>query len=119
MSDLQIFQKIAGKRPETQILIKWGKKTELTISGIAVRLLWRAAAAGLTPIRLPRAQNEASSCPGIFSRTLPTRVAFTVSLAPPVHPSPIFLTDTENLQDVVQFQQGHVQGQFGIIGEVS
>jgi len=38
-----------------------------------------------------------------------------MSLAPPVHPSPIFLTDTENLYDVVQF----AQGQFGIIGEVS
>jgi len=38
-------------------------------------------------------RNEASSCPGIFSRLS----AFTVSLAPPVHPSPIFLTDTENL----------------------
>jgi len=41
-----------------------------------------------------------------------------MSLAPPVLPSPIFLTDTENLQDVVQFQQGYAQGQFGIIEEV-
>jgi len=40
------------------------------ICGMAVRLLWRAAAAGLAPLRLPRARNKASSCPGIFSRTL-------------------------------------------------
>jgi len=33
-------------------------------------------------------------------------------LAPPFHPSPIFLTD------VGQFQQDHAQGQFGVIGEV-
>jgi len=45
--------------------------------------------------------------------------AFTLSLAPPVHPSPIFLTDTENLYDVVQFQHVHAQGQFGVLGEVS
>jgi len=42
-----------------------------------------------------------------------------MSQAPLVHPFPIFLTDTENLQDVVQFQQGHAQGQFGIIWQVS
>ena len=41
---------------------------------------------------------------------------FTMSLAPPVFPSPIFLTDTYklwlNFEDLVQFQQGHAQGQF-------
>jgi len=42
--------------------------------------------------RVRKIRNEASSCLGIFSRTL----RFTMSLAPPVHPSPIFLTDTEN-----------------------
>jgi len=42
-----------------------------------------------------------------------------MSLVPPVQPSPIFLTDTENLKNVVQFQQGHAQGQFGVIGQVS
>jgi len=45
--------------------------------------------------------------------------AFTMSLALPVHLSPIFLTDTENLWDPVQFQQGHAQDQFSILGEVS
>jgi len=51
--------------------------------GALVRLLWRAAAAGLKHLRLLRARNEASSCPG--SPELP---AFTMSLAPPVHPPP-------------------------------
>ena len=38
--------------------------------GALARLLWRAAAAGLKPLCLPRARNEASSCPGICTRTL-------------------------------------------------
>ena len=42
--------------------------------------------------RVRKIRNEASSCPGIFSRTL----RFYYVVAPPVHPSPIFLTDTEN-----------------------
>jgi len=37
-------------------------------------------------------RHDASSCPGIFSRAL--RFHY---VAPLVHPSPIFLTDTENL----------------------
>jgi len=48
----------------------------------------------------------------------PELSAFTLSLAPPFHPSPIPLTETENLKNVVQFQQGHAHGQFGILGEV-
>jgi len=48
--------------------------------------------------RVRKIRNEASSCPGILSRTLRFYyVASSMSLAPPVHPSPIFLTDTENL----------------------
>jgi len=57
--------------------------------------------------------------PPVALGSSPELFAFTMSLAPPVHPSPIFLTDTENLEDPVQFQQGHAQGQFGFIGEVS
>jgi len=37
---------------------------------LLVRLLWRAVTPGLKPLRLPRARNEASSCLGIFSRTV-------------------------------------------------
>jgi len=47
--------------------------------------------------------------PPVALGSSPELSAFTVSLAPPVHPFPIFLTDTENLQDVVQFQQGRAQ----------
>ena len=43
--------------------------------------------------RVRKIRNKASSCPGIFSRTL--RCYYFA--APPVRPSPIFLTDTENL----------------------
>jgi len=41
--------------------------------------------------RVRKIRNEASSCPEIFSRTF-RRATFTMSLAPPVHPSPIFLS---------------------------
>jgi len=42
----------------------------LSICNKICRLLWRAAAPGLKPLRLPHAQNEAFSCPRIFSKTL-------------------------------------------------
>ena len=72
MSDLRFFKKNAGKRPETQIINQIRGKAELKISGMAVGPLWRAAAPGLKPLRLPRARNEASSCPGIFSSNMST-----------------------------------------------
>jgi|AntRauMFilla1563_2_1112583.scaffolds.fasta_scaffold27418_3 hypothetical protein len=54
--------------------------------------------------RARRISIEASKCTGIFSRTVGLYY--------------VARTDTENLQDVVQFQQGYAQGQFGIIEEV-
>ena len=65
--------------------------------------------------RVRKIKNEASSCLGIFSRTL----RFYIVASSPGAPLPLFLTDTENLLDVVQFQQSHAQGQFSIIGKVS
>ena len=43
--------------------------------------------------RVRKIRNEASSCPGIFSRTL----RFYYVASSPGSSSPIFLTDTENL----------------------
>ena len=44
--------------------------------------------------------------PPVAQGSSPELSAFTMLLAPLAHPSLIFLTDTENLQDVVQLQQG-------------
>ena len=57
--------------------------------------------------------------PPVALGSSPVLFAFTMSLAPPDHPSPICLTDTENFYHPVQFQQDHAQRQFGIFEEVS
>ena len=84
---------ISRKREKTQknILLPQykEKKTRKKPVGALVQLLWRAAAVGLKPLHLPRARNEASSCPATL--------LFYYVASSPVHPSPIFLTDTENL----------------------
>ena len=63
-------KKSRGRRPISKKLEKQSQKVDWRFAGAVVRLLWRAAAPGLKQLRLPRARNEASSCPGIFSRTL-------------------------------------------------
>jgi len=50
----------------------------------------RLLVGGLVPLVL------AETRPPVALRTSPELFAFTMTLAPPVHPSPIFLTDTEN-----------------------
>jgi len=65
--------------------------------------------------RVKKIRNEASSCPGIFSRTL----LFYYVASSPSSPLPHLLDGHRKLVGSSEFQQGHAQGQFGIIGEVS
>jgi len=51
-------QEKVGKRRGKGNLLKNNNLEKDQISGTLVRLLWRAAAPGLKPIRLPRAQME-------------------------------------------------------------
>jgi len=59
-----------GRRPISKKSGKHGEKVVWRSVEALVWLLWCAAAAGLQPLGLPCARNEASSCPEIFSRTL-------------------------------------------------
>ena len=58
--------------------------------------------------RVRKSRNEACSCPGIFNKLF----AFILSLAPPFHPSPISLTDTENLISVAEKMRLKISSQF-------
>jgi len=65
--------------------------------------------------RVRKIRNEASSCPGIFSKTL--RFYYVASF--PGSPLPHLLDGLRKLVGSRAIPQGHAQGQFGILGEVS
>jgi len=54
MSDLKNAKKIGGQKGP----LKYHRPEEDKIRGTLVQLLWRAAAPGLKPLRLPRTQSE-------------------------------------------------------------
>jgi len=58
------------------------------------------------------------ACSQVALGSSPELSACTMLIAPPFPLSPIFLTDTEVLQDPMQFQRAHAQGQFDILREV-
>ena len=62
-------------------------------SGIAWNVSWHVCCFVL----LTRGWGRLETRPPVALGSSPELFAFTMSLAPPVHPSPIFLTDTENL----------------------
>jgi len=65
-SDLKNTEKRMEKKSPAQNYRPEKDKIHWTL----VRLMWRAAAAGLKPLRLPRTRNEACNYHGIFCRIL-------------------------------------------------
>ena len=114
MSDFR-FSKKLGRCPISKKIRKTVQKSKLEIRR-SCGPTPVTPAPGLKPLPLPRARNEASSCPGIFSSTL--RFYYVASSTG--SPLPHLLYGHKKLVawDSDSWQQGHAQGLFGIFWEV-